>query len=173
MTFRHTQISKYALTLVLIVLCALFYAVKKVHAIPQATLSGSCGLLVNFNYNGWENIITERTGSQITKSAIGVINFDTLRSYFEFTISSNYGGGNFNSTTPSEAVTKVVGALTFNSFDSDTGIYKYTFTSNDVSGSVTLTVIPVNSGSTYLISGQIPTLGLNDGPGISGVCQKI
>lgn len=172
MNLQLKQLSKYALTAVLILLCALFYSVKGVNAIPQTTLSGSCGMLVNFNYNGWDNIITERAGSQITKSAIGVVNFDTLKSYFEFTIATNYGGGNHNSTTPSESVTKVTGDLTFNSFDSETGIYKYTFSSNTAS-SVTLTIVPVNSGSTYLISGQIPTLGLTNGPGISGVCQKI
>lgn len=173
MNLQFKQLSKYAVTVVLVVLCTLFYAVKKGNAIPQTTLTGSCGLLVNFNYNGWDNIITERTGSQITKSAIGVVNFDTLKSYFEFTISTNYGGGSFNSTTPSESVAKVTGDMVFNSYDSETGIYKYTITVSNTNESIGLTIVPVNSGNTYLISGQIPTLGLTDGPGISGVCQKI
>lgn len=164
---------QFVLTLTLIVLSVLFYSIKKVNAVTQTTLTGSCGLLVNFNYNGWDNIITERPGSQITKSAIGVVNFDTLRSHFEFTNSTNYGGGNFNNTIPSESVVKVTGNMVFNSFDSETGIYKYTITVNNTNDSIVLTIVPVNSGNTYLISGQIPTLGLTDGPGISGVCQRI
>lgn len=169
----NKQLSRYILTVVLIALSVLFYAVKKVNAVTQSTLTGSCGLLVNFNYNGWDNIIAERAGSRITKSAIGVVNFDTLKSYFEFTISTNYGGGNFNNTIPTESVAKVTGDMVFNSFDRDTGIYKYTITVSNTSESIGLTIVPVNSGNTFLISGQIPTLGLTDGPGISGVCQKI
>lgn len=142
----------------------MFYVDKKVHAVPQTTLSGSCGLLVNFNYNGWDNIITERSGSQITKSAIGVINFDTLKTYFELTVNTNYGGGNFNGTTPSEAVSKITGNMVFNSFDSETGIYNYTVNVVNTNESINLTIVPVNSGNTYLISGQTPTLGIANGP---------
>jgi hypothetical protein len=173
MILQFKQLSKYAVTAVLVVLCVLFYAVKKVNAIPQTTLTGSCGLLINYNYNGWDNIITERSGSQITKSAIGVVNFDTLKTYFELTVNTNYGGGNFNGTTPSEAVVKITGDAVFNSYDSETGIYKYTVTVVNTNETTVFTVLPVNSGNTYLISGHTPVLGLADGPGISGVCQKI
>lgn len=173
MNFQYKTIGKYALTAVLVVLCAMFYAIKKVNAVTQTTLTGSCGMLINYNYNGWDNIITERTGSQITKSAIGVVNFDTSKAYFELTVNTNYGGGSFNSTTPSEATNKITADLTLNSFDTDTGIYKYNAVVNNTNETLVMTVVPVNSGNTFLISGQTPVLGLSDGPGMSGVCQKI
>lgn len=173
MNFHYKTIGKYALTVVLVVLCALLYAVKKVNAVTQTTLAGSCGMLINYNYNGWDNIITERAGSQITKSAIGIVNFDTSKAYFELTVNTNYGGGNFNSTTPSESTTKITADLTLNSFDAETGVYKYTAAINNTNESMVMTVVPVNSGNTYLVSGQTPTLGITNGPGISGVCQKI
>jgi hypothetical protein len=104
----------------------------------------------------------------MTKSAIGTINFDTGRMYVDLSIISNYG----DTGTISETVSKVSGTAVLNSFDSDTGIYKYT-TTLDSGLSIDFSILPVNSGNTFLISGQIPTLGVTNGPPVSGICQKV
>lgn len=163
---------KHAITGLLVVLIALSYSVKPVKAVTQNTLSGSCGILANFNYNGWNNLAASvlHQPNLLTKSAIGIINFDTARLATELSVISNYGSATNNI---SETTVKTLGTFTFASFDSDTGIYKYTSTL-DSSGQVILfSVIPVNSGNSYLISGQVPALDVSAGPAISGICQKI
>jgi hypothetical protein len=156
------------LTFTLIVLIFLTYNLKQVKAVTQTTLSGSCGILANFNYNGWDNKASNQQPNQMTKSAIGTINFDTGRMYVDLSIISNYG----DTGTISETVSKVSGTAVLNSFDSDTGIYKYT-TTLDSGLSIDFSILPVNSGNTFLISGQIPTLGITNGPPVSGICQKV
>lgn len=169
MTLQLNQIRKYALTAVLIILLALLYAVKKVNAVTQTTFSGSCGMLVNFHNNGWENKAANQQPNNVTKSAIGTINFDTSRWNFELTIMSNYGG----TGTVSESKSKVSGTSTFNSFDSDTGLYKYTVTIDGSAGTMDFSMLPVNSGNSFLVSGQIASLDITNGPLVTGICQKV
>lgn len=169
MTLQLNQIRKYALTAVLITLFALFYAVKKVNAVTQTTLTGSCGILANVNHNGWDNKAASGQPNIVAKSAIGTINFDTGRWHVEMSMMTNYGG----TGAISESKSKLSGTATFNSFDSDTGVYKYVLTLDGSAGTMNFTILPVNSANTFLISGQIESLSIANGPPLSGICQKV
>lgn len=159
---------KNAFTFVLIALIFLTFNLKQVKAVTQTTLSGSCGILANFNYNGWDNKATNQQPNVLTKSAIGTVNFDTGRWHVDLTVMTNYGG------TPavSETTMKSSGTATMSSFDSDTGIYKYAYV-DDNGQTMSFSVLPVNSGNTFLISGQVAALGIASGPPVSGICQKV
>jgi hypothetical protein len=159
---------KNVFTFVLIALIFLTFNLKQVKAVTQTTLSGSCGILANFNYNGWDNKATNQQPNVLTKSAIGTVNFDTGRWYVDLTVMTNYGG------TPavSETTMKSSGTATMRSFDSDTGIYKYAYV-DDNGQTMSFSVLPVNSGNTFLISGQVAALGIASGPPVSGICQKV
>jgi hypothetical protein len=162
------QNKKNILTFVLIALIFLTYNLKQVKAVTQTTLSGSCGILANFNYNGWDNKAANQQPNVLTKSAIGTVNFDTGRWHVDLTVITNYGG----TSTISETTSKSSGTATLASFDSDTGIYKYAYV-DDNGQTVSFSVLPVNSGNTFLISGQVAALGISSGPPVSGICQKV
>jgi hypothetical protein len=159
---------KNILIFLLIALILLTFNLKQVKAVTQTTLSGSCGILANFNYNGWDNKATNQQPNVLTKSAIGTVNFDTGRWHVDLTVMTNYGG------TPavSETTMKSSGTATMRSFDSDTGIYKYAYV-DDNGQTMSFSVLPVNSGNTFLISGQVAALGIASGPPVSGICQKV
>ena len=156
--------------LIFILLCLVFTSsnLKKVNAVTQTTFTGSCGILANFNYNGWDNIAANNLPNTITKSAIGTLNFDTGRWVVEVSVITNYGG----TSSVSETTVKSAGTATLNSFDSDTGVYKFTNLQDD-GQTMSFSVLPVNSGNTFLISGKISTLGITNGPVVSGICQKV
>lgn len=160
---------KNALMFILCCLVLATYNIKNVKAVSQTTLSGSCGILANTNYNGWDKKAANQQPNVLTKSVIGTLNFDTGRWHVELTIMSNYGG----TGAVSESKTKSSGTATLDSFDSDTGIYKYTFTLDGGAGTMNISVLPVNSGNTFLISGQIESLSIANGPPVSGICQKV
>ena len=162
---------KYAITALLVVLIAFSYSVKQVKAVTQTTLSGTCGILANFNYNGWNGLIASNLPNMVTKSAIGTINFDTGIAAVDVSVMTNYGDTTFGSM--SETVAKSVGTLAFTSFDTDTGLYKYTMTDNSNGQQLLFSILPVNSSNTFLISGQVPTVGGALGPTVSGICQKV
>ena len=159
---------KNAFTFVLIALIFLTFNLKQVKAVTQTTLSGSCGILANFNYNGWDNKATNQQPNVLTKSAIGTVNFDTGRWHVDLTVMTNYGG----TLAVSETTMKSSGTATMSSFDSDTGIYKYAYV-DDNGQTMSFSVLPVNSGNTFLISGQVAALGIASGPPVSGICQKV
>ena len=162
------QNKKNILTFILIALIFLTYNLKQVKAVTQTTFSGSCGILANFNYNGWDNIAANNLPNTVSKSAIGTINFDTGRWVVEVSVLTNYGG----TSSVSETTAKSAGTATLNSFDSDTGIYKYTLLQDD-GQTMSFSVLPVNSGNSFLISGKIAVLGITNGPVVSGICQKV
>jgi hypothetical protein len=169
MTLQLNQIRKYALTAVLIILFALLYAVKKVNAVTQTTLTGSCGILANVNYNGWNNKAANQQPNTLAKSAIGTVNFDTGRWHVEMSMMSDFGG----TGAISESKSKLSGTATLTSFDSDTGVYKYVLTLDGSAGTMNFSILPVNSANSYLISGQIEALSIANGPPLSGICQKV
>lgn len=156
--------------LIFVLLCLVFasYNLKKVNAVTQTTLSGSCGILANINYNGWDNKAANQQPNVLTKSAIGTINFDTGMANLEISVMTNYGG----TSTIYEATSKSSGTATLSSFDSDTGIYKFTYL-DDNGQTMSFSVLPVNSGNTFLISGQVAALSITSGPPFSGICQKV
>ena len=156
--------------LIFILLCLVFtsYNLKKVNAVTQTTFTGSCGILANFNYNGWDNKAANQQPNVLTKSAIGTINFDTGRWNVDLTVMTNYGG----TSTISETTSKSSGTATLSSFDSDTGVYKFAYL-DDNGQTMSFSVLPVNSGNTFLISGHVAALGISSGPPVSGICQKV
>jgi hypothetical protein len=162
---------KYAITGLLVVLIALSYSVKQVKAVTQTTLTGTCGVLANFNYNGWSKYAAAagHQPNNLTKNLIGTINFDSGRFAAEQSVITSYE----SAVSVSETVVKTTGTFVFSTFDTDTGIYKYNATIDQTGDIILLSVIPVNSGNSYLISGQVPALGQSAGPAISGICQKV
>ena len=162
---------KYVITGLLVVLIALSYSIKPVKAVTQTTLTGSCGILANFNYNGWSRYAAA-AGHQpntLGKSLIGSVNLDTGRFGVEQSVITSYE----STVTVAETSVKTTGTFVFSSFDEDTGIYKYRATVEQTGDVILFSVIPVNSGNSYLISGQVPALGQSAGPAISGICQKV
>jgi hypothetical protein len=162
---------KYALTGLLVVMIALTYSVKQVKAVTQTTLSGSCGILANYNYSGWSRYAAAvgHQPNSLAKTMIGTVNFDTGRFAAEQSVITSYESTN----SVSEVIVKTTGTFVFSTYDSDTGIYKYTTTLDGTGQVLLVSVVPVNSGNSFLISGQSPALGQNDGPSISGICQKV
>ena len=162
---------KYGITGLLVVLVGLSYSIKPVKAVTQATMTGTCGILANFNYNGWSRYAASagQQPNQLTKNVIGTINFDSGRFAAEQSVMQNYE----STSNISEATVKTTGTFVFATFDTDTGIYKYTTTIDQTGQVILFSVVPVNSGNSYLISGQVPALDQAAGPSISGICQKV
>jgi hypothetical protein len=162
---------KYAITALLVVFIALSYSVKPVKAVTPPTLAGTCGILANFNYNGWSRYAAAaaRQPNDLSKNLIGTVNFDLSKFGAEQSVISSFE----SATTVSETTMKITGTFAYSSYDADTGIYKYTTTIDQTGQIILFSVVPVNSGNSFLISGQVPALGQSAGPAISGVCQKV
>lgn len=138
-------------------------------AVTQATLSGSCGIIFTQNNSGWEGVLNTFK-PEVTNNALGTINFDTGTLSFKLSNVTPYGHA-----THADEVFRLVkaGALTFVSFDSDTGIYEYTATDPVTTTNVEhISILPVNSGNTFLISTYGSTASSSTGPVATGVCQK-
>jgi hypothetical protein len=157
------------LCLVAVLSLTLLYKDRGAKAVSQTTLSGSCGIIFTANINGWEGV-AKTFGAEITNNAIGTINFD-----------SGIYGVKFNNVTPYGHATHVdevfrtsTGALSFVSFNSNTGVYEYTATdSSSPTDIVHISVLPVNSGNTFLITAYSQSSGSETSPVSSGVCQKV
>lgn len=162
---------KHAFTGLLVVLIVLSYNVKPVKAVTQTTLSGSCGILANFNYNGWSRYAADaaRQPNDLSKNLIGTVNFDLGKFGAEQSVISSFE----SATSVSETTMKITGTFAYSSYDVDTGIYKYTTTVDQTGQVILFSVVPVNAGNSFLISGQVPALGQSAGPAISGICQKV
>lgn len=160
---------KNALMFILCCLVLVVYSIKNAKAVNQTTLSGSCGILANVNHNGWDNKAANGQPNIVAKNAIGTINFDTGRWHVEMSMMSNYGG----TGAISESKSKLSGTAALTSFDSDTGVYKYVLTLDGSAGTMNFSILPVNSANTFLISGQIESLNIVNGPPLSGICQKV
>ena len=126
---------------------------KEAKAVTQTTLSGSCGIIFTTNVNGWENVAT-RFSATVTNNAIGTMDF-----------TNQVFGIKFNSVTPyganqnvSEVFENSSGAFTFVSFNSTTGVYEYkAVDSRDAQTIHRISVLPVNSGNTFLITAYTET----------------
>ena len=180
MKFKAAMFSKFkkifikiehVLLVVLVIFSASFmYKAKDAKAITQTTFTGSCGMVANFNINGWEATMMAHNGTAFTKSVLGTFNFDTGKVAMELTVVDSYGELN----TVTERTIKNVGMLAvLSGFDAETGIYEYTITDPNTNSTLKVKILPVNSGNTFLMSGYAGLRGLDRGAGISGVCQKI
>lgn len=165
-----TKIEHVLLVLLLIYSASLMYKVKDAKAITQTAITGSCGIIFNFNINGWEFLMNAHQPSSFTKNAIGTLNFDDGTFGGKVTNITSYGDTN----TVTEATSTSSGTLTKTGFDAATGLYQYTILDTNTNASVFLNVLPTNSGNTLLISAYYMTGGgAVQGPLATGICQKI
>ena len=163
---------EHVLLVVLVIFSASFmYKAKDAKAITQTAITGSCGIIFNFNINGWEFLMNAHQPSSFTKNAIGTLNFDAGTFGAKVTGITSYGDTN----TVTEASSTSSGTLTKTGFDAVTGLYQYTTFDTNTNASVFLNVLPTNSGNTLLISGYYMTGngGALKGPLATGICQKI
>ena len=134
--------------------------VKETQAQSSFTpLTGKCGMLYNNSFFGFDTIKTGQTG--VVSNMLMMWDFDAGTASFIQAKIDNYGQ---NSVTLAPL----------------TGTFNFTQASGDISGSVKLifggggnayiTVLPVNSGNTFLV--QLAGGGNGSAPG-SGVCQRI
>ena len=165
-----TKIEHVFLVLLLIFSASLMYKAKDAKAITQTAITGSCGIIFNFNINGWEFLMNAHQPSSFTKNAIGTLNFDGGTSAVKATNITSYG--DTNSVTEASTVTS--GTLTLTGFEADTGLYQYSIFNPSTNSAVFLNVLPTNSGNTLLISAYYMTGGgAVQGPLGTGICQKI
>jgi hypothetical protein len=162
---------EHVLLVVLVIFSASFlYKAKDAKAITQTTITGSCGIMFNFNINGWELLMIAHQPSSFTKNAFGTLNFDGGTSAVRVTNVTSYGDTN----TVTEASTVTSGTLTLTGFEADTGLYQYSVFNPSTNSTVFLNVLPTNSGNTLLISAYYMTGGgALQGPLGTGICQKI
>ena len=138
-------------------------------AVTQGTISGSCGIIFTANVNGWENVATH-FGATMTNNAIGTIDFTNQTFGFKFNSVAPYG----NTTHVDEVFESSSGAFTFVSFNSTTGIYEYKAVDSVDSNTIHhISVLPVNSSNTFLITAYTESTASATSPVSSGVCQKV
>ena len=180
MKFKAAMFSKFkqifmkiehVLLVVLVIFSASFmYKAKDAKAITQTAITGSCGIIINFNINGWEFLMNAHQPSSFTKNAIGTLNFDAGTFGVKVTGITSYGDTN----TVTEASTIISGTLTLTGFEADTGLYQYSAFNPNTNSTEFINVLPTNSGNTLLISGYYMTGGgALQGPLATGICQKI
>jgi hypothetical protein len=139
-------------------------------AVTQATLSGSCGIIFTQNNSGWEGVLNTFK-PEVTNNVMGTINFDAGTAAMKLSNVTPYG----HATHSDEVFRTVKGRIiALVSFDSDTGIYEYTATDPTTATNVQhISILPVNSGNTFLISTYGSTASSSTGPISTGVCQKV
>ena len=136
------------------------FDIKETKATASAP-TGSCGLLINRNFAGYNAYMDG--GSGIGSSLIGVVNFDSATASGKITLISNFGRNNAVDTEMA-----VPGTVTTVATDI-AGTYLVTITggSNPVPYYFTAT----NGGNTYLVKSK-PANDSNTGAW-SGVCQVL
>ena len=145
------------------------YKNNEAKAVSQTTLSGSCGIIFTANVNGWENVAT-RFGATVTNNAIGTIDFTNQTFGFKFSSVTPYG----DNTHVDEVFDSSSGSFTFVSFNSTTGVYEYKAVDSVTATTIhRISVLPVNSGNTYLITAYTESAQSATSPVSSGVCQKV
>jgi hypothetical protein len=155
---------------IIIFVYAFFVKNNPAKAVTQSTLSGSCGIIFTQNNSGWEGVLNTYK-PEVTNNAMGTVNFDTGIAAFKLSNVTPYG----HATHADEVFRIFKGVkMAFVSFDSDTGIYEYTATDPTTKTNVQyISILPVNSGNTFLISTYGSTASSSTGPVATGVCQKI
>jgi len=124
----------------------------------SASPTGSCGMLLNGNFAGFDVAQSNQSG-QIANMLL-LINFDTNIAYTSSSLISNYG---MTSTTAAQVNSSTAFTL---SSDYIPGSYKLTFNGTNAF----MTLLPVNSGNTFLV--QLPGNGTGMAPK-TGICQKV
>ena len=147
-------------TLLLAVAIVVFFGFT--HKQTKATttaLTGQCGMLFTRTFFGFETAQNAQSG-QVPNSLV-YIDFDSGSGQLANATISNFGLSNataaIGSSVQSGTFTQSAGPVT--------GSYTLTFTNG-----VTINVMPVNSGNTFLV--QLPGNGTSMSPA-TGVCQKL
>ena len=131
------------------------FSQKSVAQSTSTIFSGSCGMLINRNFGGWEaHYLGDTT---IAQNFIGIFNFDSKKINISYTVVSAFGEA--GATAAMTTTTDVDFTVAEGPF---TGSYYLTLT-----GGKKFTVVPVNSGNTFLFVEN------NNQAVATGMCQKI
>lgn len=133
----------------------LIFAQKSVAQSTTEAFKGSCGMLLNRNFGGWEAHYSGDT--TIAMNFVGIFNFDTQKVSLTYSVVSPFGGD------PAVATEQT---LTDIPFTLDSGPFSGSYYVT-VGGSKVFTFVPVNQGNSYLIVEK------NNQAIATGVCQKI
>lgn len=140
---------------------------KQALAVSPNLITGTCGIIFNVNQDGWEAVLQ---GDTATNSAMGTINFTENTFALKFSNVRPYGSAN----NVEEIFITKSGSMIFQSYDAGTGIHEYNaIATGEPTRILHISVLPVNSKNTFLISAyseepNYPTTAI-----ASGVCQKV
>jgi hypothetical protein len=155
----HLQINKRVISA--LVLASILGFLGLNHTLTKAStssLSGKCGMLINRSFFGFEAAQYNQSGQ--VPNTLAYFDFDNGTSQMANATISNFG---LNSATAAPG-NSVINAKFTQAAGPVTGSFTLTL------GNITLNVLPVNAGNTFLI--QIPGNGTQMSPA-TGVCQKI
>jgi len=151
--------SKTIVILLALVICVLgLKTVKDSYAQSSASpFTGSCGLILNRNFGGWE--VFYRGSNTVAQNFIGIVNFDTGNISYMANLVSGYGT---SQASESQQVFTDRGSFTAGPV---AGTYYLTGIGENLPSYV---FVPVNGGNTFLVS-ELNTTKTSS----TGVCQKI
>jgi hypothetical protein len=130
------------------------FAQKTIAQSASSVFTGSCGMLINRNFGGWEaHYLGDNT---IAQNFVGIFNFDTKKMNISYTVVSDFGQS--GAVASSATATDVDFTISDGPF---AGSYYLG------SGGKTFTIVPVNGGNTFLFVEN------NDQAVATGMCQKI
>jgi len=134
--------------------------VKDSYAQSSASpFTGSCGLILNRNFGGWE--VSYKGANTVAQNFIGIMNFDTGNFHVLANMVSGYGTSQA-SESQQVFTDDQKGAITAGPI---TGTYYLTKIGENTPSYV---FVPVNGGNTFLVS-ELNTTKTSS----TGVCQKI
>ena len=134
--------------------------IKDSHAQSSASpFTGSCGLILNRNFGGWE--ASYKGSNTVAQNFIGIINFDTGYTSVLVNMVSGYGTSQA-SESQQVFIDNQKGTITAGPV---TGTYYLTAAGENTPSFV---FVPVNGGNTFLVS-ELNTTKTSS----TGVCQKI
>ena len=140
---------------------------KQALAVSPNLITGTCGIIFNVNQDGWE---AYQYGEESTNMAIGTVDFNERKYGFKVSSVKPFG----HSSNVSEVFKNMSGTLSFEGFNSLTGVHECKgIDANDASMIHHISVVPVNSGNTLLITTYTESVYGATSAVASGVCQKI
>jgi len=124
-----------------------------------ASITGSCGFVLNRNFGGWD--IKYEGDQTVAQNITGIINFDSGTMFTLANTVSNFGKSN---AVGSQKIDSVPNYISMSS-----GPFSGSYYLSVVGSSVpSFMIIPVNGGNTFLMSELNSTKTSS-----TGVCQKI
>ena len=126
----------------------------------SSPFTGSCGLILNRNFGGWE--VSYKGSNTVAQNFIGIMNFDTGNFSFLANMVSGYGTSQASESQQVFTNDNQKGTITAGPI---TGTYYLTKIGENTPSYV---FVPVNGGNTFLVS-ELNTTKTSS----TGVCQKI